>query len=169
MESTLILAFLFTAPGAFADSATPATATPQFALPSYPGKSIEVMVPATLDLAARAELALRVIGGLAAQWQRRSGLHGEWRSASAPLAGPLSRRRRSKSGRWRGGYFPHRGTSRKKRIGGLDCTLIIKGSAVVRMEPGGILNPLYQREHYRQNETLWLSKKVFIADSVLEW
>ena len=57
----------------------------------------------------------------------------------------------------------------RERIGGLDCTLIIKGSTVVKMEPSGTLNPLYQREHYRQNETLWVRKRLFIADSVLEW
>jgi len=48
-------------------------------------------------------------------------------------------------------------------------TLVIKGYEVVAIDPPGRLCPLYQRDHYRQGNTLWKRVTRFISDEEIYW
>ena len=47
--------------------------------------------------------------------------------------------------------------------------VICKGNDVVHIDPPGQNHPLYQRAHYRQNETRWHNVKRFIPDQLINW
>ena len=49
----------------------------------------------------------------------------------------------------------------KEMIGGVLYTLAIKGNTVVFIDPPGKNCPFYQRDHYRQNKTLWVKFQAF--------
>jgi len=40
---------------------------------------------------------------------------------------------------------------------------------VVKIEPGGRYNPLYQREHYRQDATRWHKVQRFESNELIHW
>ena len=44
-----------------------------------------------------------------------------------------------------------------------------KGNDVVLVDPPGRYCPLYQRDHYRENETRWVRRAVFVAERVIPW
>ncbi len=48
-------------------------------------------------------------------------------------------------------------------------TIITKGNEVVAIEPPGTYYPLYQKRHYRQNETRWRKTRRFISDEHICW
>ena len=48
--------------------------------------------------------------------------------------------------------FPIAERTVKETIGGVDCTLVVKGNTVVSIDPPGKTCPLYQRDHYRNSE-----------------
>jgi hypothetical protein len=48
-------------------------------------------------------------------------------------------------------------------------TLVRKGNEVVLIDPPGRYAPLYQRDHYRNNETRWRMIERFVADKPLHW
>ena len=48
-------------------------------------------------------------------------------------------------------------------------TLIRKGNEVVAIEPPGRFCPLYQRDHYRDNATLWRTITRFVPEKQIEW
>jgi len=54
-------------------------------------------------------------------------------------------------------------------IQGTDYTFTLKGSTVVQVEPQGTIHPLYQRGHYRENQTLWKKTERFVPDVELKW
>ena len=47
--------------------------------------------------------------------------------------------------------------------------LAIKGYEVVDIDPRGRLCPLYQRDHYRDNVTLWRKVRRFVSDESIRW
>ena len=44
-----------------------------------------------------------------------------------------------------------------------------KGNDVVLLDPPGRYCPLYQRDHYRENETRWVRRAAFVAERVIPW
>ena len=47
--------------------------------------------------------------------------------------------------------------------------LVRKGNDVVAIDPPGRICPLYQREHYRANETRWRRVERFVSDEDIHW
>ena len=60
-------------------------------------------------------------------------------------------------------------TVKEETIGGVPYTLIIKGNDVVDIYPPGKNGPLYQRRHYRQNNTLWKRVTRFVSSETIKW
>jgi hypothetical protein len=54
-------------------------------------------------------------------------------------------------------------------INGGSFSFTRKGNEVVDVEPKGAVAPLYQRAHYRKNETRWRDAERFLADRSVEW
>ena len=48
-------------------------------------------------------------------------------------------------------------------------TLVIKGNDVVFIDPPGRNCPLYQRTHYRRNETRWRNMGRFVPRECMKW
>ncbi|MBI2193804.1 MAG: glycoside hydrolase family 127 protein [Planctomycetes bacterium] len=51
----------------------------------------------------------------------------------------------------------------------VNYTLIRKGNEVVRIIPPGMIWPLYQREHYRENSTRWRKVERFVSNERICW
>ena len=47
--------------------------------------------------------------------------------------------------------------------------LVLKGSDVVCIEPPGQVHPLYQRSHYRANDTRWRKMERFVPAKIIQW
>lgn len=47
--------------------------------------------------------------------------------------------------------------------------MIFKGNEVVHVDPAGINCPLFQREHYRVNDTRWRKVERFVSDTIIDW
>ena len=47
--------------------------------------------------------------------------------------------------------------------------LVCKGHDVVRIDPPGVLSPLYNRDHYRDGVTLWKQGDLHRGEPVLGW
>jgi DUF1680 family protein len=47
--------------------------------------------------------------------------------------------------------------------------LIRKGNEVVVIDPAGRYSPLYQRDHYRGNETRWRYARQFCPEKTIPW
>jgi hypothetical protein len=54
-------------------------------------------------------------------------------------------------------------------IAGTYYTIVLKGNTVVNIEPRGRRGPLYQRDHYRGNKTLWHKVDRFVSDELIRW
>jgi hypothetical protein len=54
-------------------------------------------------------------------------------------------------------------------IGGILCSLTIKGNTVVHIDLPGRNIPLYRREHYGANQVRWRKVKRFVPDRYIEW
>jgi hypothetical protein len=65
--------------------------------------------------------------------------------------------------------FPIAETTVRERIGSLDVSLVLRGSTVVAISPGGKYRPLYQRAYYRAGVTRWKEVERWIAPEELEW
>jgi hypothetical protein len=65
--------------------------------------------------------------------------------------------------------FPIGETTVQERIGSLDVTLVLRGSTVVAVSPGGKYRPLYQRAYYRTGVTRWKEVQQWIPPAELEW
>jgi len=65
--------------------------------------------------------------------------------------------------------FPIYERTVQQSIGGAPYTLIIKGNEVVFIDPPGQHWPLYQRAHYRENQTRWRKLSRFVADKRIAW
>ena len=48
-------------------------------------------------------------------------------------------------------------------------TIVLRGNEVVNIDPPGVNNPLYQRGHYRNGETLWKKVTRFAPDVEIKW
>ena len=47
--------------------------------------------------------------------------------------------------------------------------ILLKGNTCVDIDPPGVNVPLFQRDHYRENETRWRNRMRFIAEQQIEW
>jgi len=65
--------------------------------------------------------------------------------------------------------FPIFERTDKINIQGKDYTIIRKGNDVVHIDPPGKVNPLYQRERYRQAEVQWKTVERFAAENPIVW
>ena len=65
--------------------------------------------------------------------------------------------------------FPISERTVQETIGTIKYRLLMKGNTVVRIDPSGKKCPLYQRDHYRENQVRWRSVKRFVADEVAEY
>jgi hypothetical protein len=48
-------------------------------------------------------------------------------------------------------------------------TLVRKGNEVVAIDPPGRYCPLYQRDHYRVNDTRWRKVERFVSGEQVYW
>ena len=48
-------------------------------------------------------------------------------------------------------------------------TLVRKGNEVVVIDPPGRYAPLYQRDHYRENQVRWRMASRFVAKEAIHW
>ena len=55
------------------------------------------------------------------------------------------------------------------KIGDASYTLVLKGNTVVAIDPPGKVCPLYQREHYRGDKTLWKQASRFVSNNAIDW
>ena len=65
--------------------------------------------------------------------------------------------------------FPIEEKTVTEMIGSVLYTLVIKGNEVVFIDPPGKIHPLYQRAHYRENNTRWKKVKRFAPDNHLNY
>ena len=65
--------------------------------------------------------------------------------------------------------FPIEEKTVTEMIGSVLYTLVIKGNEVVFIDPPGKTHPLYQRAHYRENNTRWKKIKRFVPDKHLDY
>ncbi|MGH9162734.1 MAG: hypothetical protein ACRD2X_22430 [Vicinamibacteraceae bacterium] len=65
--------------------------------------------------------------------------------------------------------FPIAEREVRERIGGVDYTLILKGSSVVFIDPTGEYHRLYQRDHYRASQVRWRRASRFVPDDETYW
>ena len=49
------------------------------------------------------------------------------------------------------------------------ANLVRKGHDIVCIDPPGKLCPLYQRDHYRDNATLWKKTTRYLDEKSLDW
>ncbi len=47
--------------------------------------------------------------------------------------------------------------------------VLLRGNTCVDIDPPGVNVPLFQREHYREDETRWRSRKRFVAEQQIDW
>lgn len=66
-------------------------------------------------------------------------------------------------------YFPICENTTSEVIGCVLYTLVTRGSTVVFIDPPGKHHPLYQRAHYRENETRWRKAARFVPHALLKW
>ena len=66
-------------------------------------------------------------------------------------------------------HFPIVERTVRTKIGGNDYTLVVKGNTVVFMDPPGKWCPLYQRDHYRDNQVRWVERERFVGEGALHW
>ena len=65
--------------------------------------------------------------------------------------------------------FPIHERTVRERIGLDDYTLIVKGNTVVFIDPPGRNCPLFQREHYREDQVRWRKVVRFVPKTVLPY
>ena len=65
--------------------------------------------------------------------------------------------------------FPISESIVKEDIAGTEYTITVKGNTVVAIDPPGVNCPLYQREHFRQNHTLWQKVDRFVSNETIRW
>ncbi len=65
--------------------------------------------------------------------------------------------------------FPISERTVKERIGGIDCTLVIKGNTVVSVDPPGKNCPLYRRARFHANTTPWHKVNRFVSQETIQW
>lgn len=65
--------------------------------------------------------------------------------------------------------FPISERTDKVLVQGKQYTLIRRGNDVVHIDPPGKDDPLYQRSHYRQNETQWRTVRRFVPAQEIPW
>ena len=65
--------------------------------------------------------------------------------------------------------FPISERTVKERIGGVDYTLVVKGNSVVFIDPPGKYAPLYQRDHYRENQVRWRKVHRFVSNELITY
>lgn len=90
----------------------------------------------------------------------------------------------SRSVRWDGRYavigsvqaadkialtFPISERTVSATIGDVAYHLVIKGNEVVHIDPPGQVCPLYQRQPYRQNQTVWKTVDRFVSQEKINW
>jgi hypothetical protein len=46
---------------------------------------------------------------------------------------------------------------------------LLKGNTCVDIDPSGVNVPIFQRGHYRGNETRWRNRTRFVADQQIDW
>ena len=107
----------------------------------------------------------------------------EWvETGSADIAG--RRNGRDRQIEWQGRYvavgpaepddtlslvFPIEERTVIEMVGCVLYTLVIKGNEVVFIDPPGKNHPLYQRAHYRQNQTRWRKAERFVTQERFAW
>jgi DUF1680 family protein len=57
----------------------------------------------------------------------------------------------------------------KVRMGRVDYLVTFKGNTVIDIDPRGKNCPLYQRDYYNNNKTLWIEKERFATDESISW
>jgi len=65
--------------------------------------------------------------------------------------------------------FPIEEKTVKEKIAGTEYTLVLRGNAVVQMDPKGPNCPLYQREHMRTSQTPWHKTNRFVSHELIAW
>ena len=65
--------------------------------------------------------------------------------------------------------FPIHERTVTEMIGCVLYTMVIKGNDVVFIDPPGKNHPLYQRAHYRENQTRWRKVNRFVTKEDLKW
>ena len=55
------------------------------------------------------------------------------------------------------------------QVEGHEYTLVRKGNDVISVDPPGKNHPLYERDHYRENQTRLRSVERFVADRTVDW
>ncbi len=65
--------------------------------------------------------------------------------------------------------FPITTRTVKETLGGLSCTLEIKGSTVVSVDPPGKNGALYERKQYRSDQVSWRKAQRFVPEEPLIW
>ena len=60
-------------------------------------------------------------------------------------------------------------TVKDEKIGQGKFTFVLKGNTVVFVDPPGKYCPLFQREHYRENQVRWRKVERFIPDKAINW
>lgn len=65
--------------------------------------------------------------------------------------------------------FPMRERLVRRRIGGINATLTIKGNTVVAFDPPGKNYPLYQRSHYQKGQVRWKEVTRFVSEEEIDW
>ena len=65
--------------------------------------------------------------------------------------------------------FPIHERTVTEMIGCVLYTMVIKGNDVVFIDPPGENHPLYQRAHYRENQTRWWKVNRFVTKEDLKW
>jgi hypothetical protein len=57
----------------------------------------------------------------------------------------------------------------KETIAGTKYSITVKGNTVVAIDPPGVNCPLYQREYYREDHTLWHKVERFVTNENIKW
>jgi hypothetical protein len=65
--------------------------------------------------------------------------------------------------------FPISERVQKEKMGGVEYTLLIKGSTVISLDPPGKYCPLYKRDYYRNNYTPWRKVTRFVSDEPIAY
>ena len=55
------------------------------------------------------------------------------------------------------------------QVEGHEYTLVRKGNDVINVDPPGKNHPLYERDHYRENQTRFKSIQRFVPDRTVDW
>ena len=65
--------------------------------------------------------------------------------------------------------FPIFERTNKIRVEKQRFTIVRKGNDVVSIDPPGRYNPLYQRQHYRDDEPRWRRFNRFVSNERIDW